>query len=68
MSHTIEVIYFKIMIMKDGSGGSFTAPVHSGKAPIAGWDLIKTVLVSLFLCTEKLEQFVGFNFSRKLTT
>ena len=47
---------------------SLTASVHSGEALIAGRNLIKTVLVSLFLCIEKLEKFVGLNLSTKLTT
>ena len=47
---------------------SLTASVHSEEAPIAGRNLIKTVLVSLFLCIEKLEKFVGLNLSRKWTT
>ena len=37
-------------------------------APIAGRNLVKTVLISLFLCIEKLEKFVGLNLRRKLTT
>ena len=44
------------------------ASVNSGEAPIAGLNLVTTVLVSPFLCIEKLEKFVGLNLSRKLTT
>ena len=46
---------------------SLRASVHSEEAPIAGRNLIKTVLVSLFLCIDKLEKFVGLNLSRQLT-
>ena len=42
------------------------ASVHSEEAPIADRNSVKTVLVSLFLCIEKLEKIVGLNLSRKL--
>ena len=48
------MVYFLIMIIKDGSLSDLSRP-HSGEAPIAGRDLVKTSLVSLFLCIEKLE-------------
>ena len=38
---------------------SLTASVYSGEALIAGRNLVKTVLVSLFLWLEKLKKFVG---------
>ena len=44
------------------------ASAHSGEAPIAERNLVKTVLVSPFLCIEKLEKVVVLNLSRKLTT
>ena len=48
---------------------SLTAAVHSGEAPIAGRNLVKNILVSLFLFIEKIENyFVGLNLSKKLTT
>ena len=52
------------MIMKHGS----LSDLSFGAAPIAGRNLLKTVLVSLFLCIEKPEKFVGLKLSRKLTT
>ena len=47
---------------------SVTASVHNVEAPISGQNLVKSVLISLILCFEKLERIVGFNLSSKFTT
>ena len=47
---------------------SITASVHSGEVPVSSRNSAKTVSVSPFLCIEKLENFVGLNISRKVTT
>ena len=47
---------------------SVTVSVHSGEAPISGQNLVKTVLVSPFLCIEKLKNVFDLNLSKKLST
>ena len=46
------------MVMKDGSLSDLSRP-QSSEAPIVDRNLVKSVLVSLFLCIEKLQKFVG---------
>ena len=61
----MDVSYYFSDLLKDSSLSDLSRPQSIA---IAGRNLVKTVVVALFLCIEKLEKFVGLNLSSKLTT